>query len=278
MNFDKKKYSYIAIVTVLAVITLYVTYILIKDGHPTEKSQNEYLIKANDLHNDSLYEEAVESYMRAFGFNKQQSLVNYNVATNLLKKNHKLLSRAFNEEKYKLDSTVVTALNDAESKLVDAAKTQEDSEKYSLIYHNIGVGKHMQDSLEIAAEAYKEALRKNPYNEDARYNLAVILYQMKQDGQQGGGQGQQPQNQENNGNEEENQDQQQEQQEQQQEQQENTEEKQDEQEEQQQQKEQDEELEKIEQMLNALLQDEKEIMEKLEESEKKKEKKVKKNW
>ena len=87
MNFDKRKYIYLAIVTILAIATLYVIYSLIKDGAPTDRSQNEYIRDANELHNDSLYEEAVEPYMKALEFGKQQSLVNYNIATNSLKKN-----------------------------------------------------------------------------------------------------------------------------------------------------------------------------------------------
>ena len=91
MDLNKRKYTYIAIAAVLAAVTLYVAYSLIKDGHPTSKSQNEYLRKANELHKDSLYEQAVEPYMRALEFNKHQSLVNYNTAMNSLNKNYKHL-------------------------------------------------------------------------------------------------------------------------------------------------------------------------------------------
>ncbi|MBQ5895748.1 MAG: hypothetical protein IIW75_04160 [Bacteroidaceae bacterium] len=264
MNFDKRKYIYLAIVTILAIATLYVIYSLIKDGAPTDRSQNEYIRDANELHNDSLYEEAVEPYMKALEFGKQQSLVNYNIATNSLKKNLKELEKAFTQEGYVLDSTVVIALNDANKRLGLAAKGQLDTAKYSVIYHNIGVGKHMRDSLYVAAEAYKEALRKNPANENARYNLAVILYQIKQEQeqQQNQQQNQQDKNEDSNKDEKE--------QEKENPQQNNGEEQNQEKESQQtpqQQQEQDEELEKIEQILKALMQDEKEIREKLEEIE-----------
>ena len=81
MGFDKRKYIYMAVVAVVAAATLYVIYSLVRYGSPTEKSQNEYLIEANRLHNDSLYEAAVEPYMKAADFNTQESLVNYNMAT-----------------------------------------------------------------------------------------------------------------------------------------------------------------------------------------------------
>ena len=284
MNSYKNKYIYIAIAAIVALATLYVTYSLIKDGHPMVKSQNEHLIKANELHNDSLYEEAVESYMRALDFDKQQSLVNYNIATNSLNNNLKLLTKSFNEEGYILDSTVVSALGDANNKFVEAAKREGDGLKYSEIYYNLGVAKHMQDSLSIAAEAYKETLRKNPSDEDARYNLAVILYQMKQNqqnqqNQQQNQENKQQQQQQQQDKEERDKKEQQKEKENQQQDKENKENKEDKEQQQKEQKKQDEELEKIEQMLKALMQDEKKIREKLEEKEGiKVNRSIEKNW
>lgn len=260
MEFDKRKYIYITIVAVLAGLTLYVAYSLIKNGHPIDKSQKEYLRDANKLHNDSLYEEAVESYMKASEFDNKQSLVDYNIAVNSLKKNYNQLKAAFNEEGTKLDSAVDSALVVANNRLKEAAIMQDDVEKYSEAFHNIGVANHMRDSLNAAVEAYKEALRKNPANENARYNLAVILYQKKQEEQQ-----QQQQQQEKKEKEKEKQQQEKQQQQEEQQQQDS------------QQQEKDEELEKIEQMLNALKQDEKELREKIKNVEGGKRQMIK-NW
>ena len=287
MNFDKRKYTYIAIVAIIAALTLYVTYSLIKDGSPTVKSQNEYLVEANELHNDSLFEEAVVPYMKAGNFDTQPSTVNYNTATNSIMKNYTPLSKSFNEEGYKLDAAIDSALVDATARLEKAGEEQPDTAKYSSVYHNIGVTHHMRNNLEAAAEAYKEALRKNPSDEDARYNLAVILHQMKNNNQQQNQQQQQEQQQQQQ-QQEQQQNQQQEQQEenkeqQEQEQQENKEQEnqqQEQQQQQQQEREQQEEKDKIEQMLKALMQDEKEIREKMEEAEKAKVKAgaIEKNW
>ena len=272
MNFDKRKYIYIAIAAILAVATLYVTYSLVAYGSPTEKSQNEYLIDANKLHNNGLYEDAVEPYMKASEFDKQRSLVNYNTATNSLMKNREQLEKSFTEEGVQLDSTVLHALDDATEKLITAGRSQVDRAKYSSIYHNIGVTMHMCDSITMAEEAYKEALRKNPMDEDARYNLAVILYQKKNEQQQ---QQQQQQNQKQNKEQQKKEEKKQEEKDKQE--QEKQQEKQ--QQEQQQQQEQ-EEKEKIEQMLKALMQDEKDIREKMEKVEKVKVKGgyIEKNW
>ena len=284
MGFDKRKYIYMAVVAVVAAATLYVIYSLVRYGTPTEKSQNEYLIEANRLHNDSLYEAAVEPYMKAADFNTQESLVNYNMATNAIMKNFPQLSKVFNEEGYKLEAAVDSSLVQAIQTLATAGKSQTDTAKYSSIYHNMGVTVHMRGELENAAEAYKEALRKNPADEDARYNLAVILHQMKNNQNQ---QNQQQEQQEEKQEEEQEQQEQQQQEEnkeqeqkEQEQQQQNNDEQQQQQQQQQSASEEENDKEKMEQMLKALLQDEKEIREKMEELEKAKSKSrsIEKNW
>ena len=284
MGFDKRKYIYMAVVAVVAAATLYVIYSLVRYGTPTEKSQNEYLIEANRLHNDSLYEAAVEPYMKAADFNTQESLVNYNMATNAIMKNFPQLSKVFNEEGYKLEAAVDSSLVQAIQTLATAGKSQTDTAKYSSIYHNMGVTVHMRGELEKAAEAYKEALRKNPADEDARYNLAVILHQMKNNQNQ---QNQQQEQQEEKQEEEQEQQEQQQQEEnkeqeqkEQEQQQQNNDEQQQQQQQQQSASEEENDKEKMEQMLKALLQDEKEIREKMEELEKAKSKSrsIEKNW
>ncbi len=287
MSFDKRKYAYIAIVSVIAAAALYVTYSLIKDGSPTVKSQNEYLVEANRLHNDSLFELAVEPYMKACGFDTRQSLVNYNTATNSVMKNYDALHQSFNDDGYKLDAVIDSAMTDAVMRYKIAGEGETDTARYSSVYHNMGVTDHMRNNLDAAAEAYKEALRKNPADEDARYNLAVILHQKKNENQQ---QDQQEQEQQQDKQEQQKQEQleQEDKKDEQKpendkEQENKPEQEQQEQEQQQQQpqeREQQEDKEKIEQMLKALMQDEKEIREKMEEAEKAKVKSgsMKKNW
>ena len=273
MSPNRKKYISITVAAIILVVTSYVVYALIKDGTPLVKSQNEFLVEANKLHSDSLFEEAVEPYMRAGKFSGQESLVNYNTAVNSILKNYESLSKSFNEEGYTLDSTVIAALDYAKIRLEKAAGELSDTARYSSAYHNIGVVNHMCNNLEAAAEAYKEALRKNPADEEARYNLAVILYQ-QQKKNQNQNQGQQQQEQEQQQQEQEQQQQEQEQQQQEQEQQQQKEEQQ------QQEREAEEEKEKMEQMLKALMQDEKEIREKMEQAEKAKMNSdyIEKNW
>lgn len=290
MSPNRKKYISITVAAIILVVTSYVVYALIKDGTPLVKSQNEFLVEANKLHSDSLFEEAVEPYMRAGKFSGQEALVNYNTAVNSILKNYESLTKSFNEEGYKLDSTVIAALDYAKIRLEKAAGELSDTARYSSAYHNIGVVNHMCNNLEAAAEAYKEALRKNPADEEARYNLAVILHQQQKNNQNQNQQQQeqQEQEQEQEQNQQDKQEQQQdkEQQEQKEKEQQQQQEKEQQQQQQQQEKEQqqereaEEEKEKMEQMLKALMQDEKEIREKMEQAEKAKMNSdyIEKNW
>ena len=290
MSPNRKKYISITVAAVILVVTSYVVYALIKDGTPLVKSQNEFLVEANKLHSDSLFEEAVEPYMRAGKFSGQEALVNYNTAVNSILKNYESLTKSFNEEGYKLDSTVIAALDYAKIRLEKAAGELSDTARYSSAYHNIGVVNHMCNNLEAAAEAYKEALRKNPADEEARYNLAVILHQQQKNNQNQNQQQQeqQEQEQEQEQKQQDKQEQQQDKQEQQQDKQEQQqdkeqqeqEEEQQQQQQQQQEREAEEEKEKMEQMLKALMQDEKEIREKMEQAEKAKINSdyIEKNW
>jgi tetratricopeptide (TPR) repeat protein len=266
MNFDKKKYIFIAVAAILLMATIYAISSLVTQGTPTVKSQNEFLKEANRLHNDSLFEEAVEPYMKACVMNGQESLAKYNTAVNSIMVNYPALANMFNEEGYKPDSAQIIALNAAIKKLDEAGVGLSDTARYSSVYQNIGVVKHMSNELDAAAEAYKEALRKNPADEDARYNLAVILYQKQKNDQN-----QNQQNQQNQQDEQQEQEQQQQQQQQQQQEQNKDEKQQDE-------KEIEEEKEKIEQMLKALMQDEKDIREKMEKAQKANQKTLEKNW
>ena len=91
-----------------------------------------------------------------------------------------------------------------------AARMQRDKLRGAQIYHNMGVIFQSQKQYGEAIECYKNALRRNPKDDETRYNLALCRYLQQQNPQDQQQQDQQQQQQEK---------QQQEQQEQQQEQQ-----------------------------------------------------------
>jgi hypothetical protein len=209
-------------------------------------------------------------------------MTSYNSGTNLLLKNYKDIKDNVADPK-----VVAGVYSDANTQFLTAAEFENEKKNLASIYHNSALVYHLTDSLEMAAEAYKESLRNNPDDHETRYNLAVVLHQLKQnqqnqqqnqDQQQ---QQQQEQQQQQNQQEQQNQDQQQQQQ-QNQEQQQNEQQQQQQQQQQQAQAQQSEEemsKENAERLLEAAMQDEKAVLEKVKRERNKSNKgKLEKNW
>ena len=242
------------------------------------KSFREHLKSANAYHADSLYNKAIEPYQRALDMEPMSGVANYNSATNLLLKNYKDIKDNIAEPE-----VVANIYKDANDRFLVAANADNEKNQMAAVYHNSALVYHLTDSLEMAAEAYKESLRNNPKDDETRYNLAVVLYLLKQNQQNQ----QQDQQQNQQDNKEEQQQQQQNQQQQQQNQdkqdnnQQNQEQKDQEQQQQQQQQaaEQDMTKENAERLLEAAMQDEKGVLEKVkQDANKSKKRRLEKNW
>ena len=146
--------------------------------------------------------------------------------------------------------------------LAKAAQAEENPFRKAQAMHNIGVLYQGAKEWGKAIEAYKEALRNNPNDDESRYNLAVCKKQQKDEPQD-----QQGQDQDQNGQQQkEDQQQQQQQQEQQQQQQ-------------QQQQEPPMSKDNAEQLLKAALQQEKKTQERLKEVQSQPQRRqIEKNW
>ena len=281
-KFDSKYIIYIVLVVIAAIAVIYSSVALIMDGSPMLKSMREHVKSANELHRDSLYDNAIEPYRRAMDMAPQNPMTSYNSGTNLLLKNYKDLKENIAEPE-----VVAGVYQDANNQFLTAAEFESDKKNLASIYHNSALVYHLTDSLEMAAEAYKESLRNNPDDHETRYNLAVVLHQLKQNQQnQQQNQDQQQQQQQEQQQQQNQQEQQQNQQEQQQQQ--NQEQQQNEQQQQQQQQQQqaqaqqsEEEMSKenAERLLEAAMQDEKAVLEKVKRERNKSNKgKLEKNW
>ncbi|MBR5456651.1 MAG: aerotolerance regulator BatC [Bacteroidaceae bacterium] len=271
----KNKYIFIALGALGALLLLYSTYALITDGSPTVKSIREHLNQANGYHKDSLFDKAIEPYQRALESDRSSGVANYNSGTNLLLKNYKDLKAGTGDPE-----TVKGVYSDALAQLQSAASNATDKKLIASSKHNEALVHHLTDSLEKAAGAYKESLRKNPADHETRYNLAVVLYQLKNQQDQNQQQ-QQEQNQQQQQQQQQEQNQQQEQQ--QQEQQQQNQDQQDKEQQQQQaqasQSEDDMSKENAERLLEAAMQDEKAVLEKVKrEKNRSGKQKLQKNW
>ena len=148
----------------------------------------------------------------------------------------------------------------------------DDKQRVASAYHNIGNALLQSGEYAKSIEAYKQALRRNPTDDETRYNL-VYAQQMLQQQQQNQ---QDQQQQEQQDQQQQNQDQQQNQQEQQDNQQDNDQK----QNQNQQQNQQQMSQEQAEQILKALEQDERDTQEKVKEAQMRNAKryKVEKDW
>lgn len=188
------------------------------------------LIEGNKLYEEQKYDEANNKYRDALVNNPENPIINFNIGDAQYKK------KQYEE-----------ALKAYEKSLsVDDVLTQ------SKAYYNMGNALYRAGNLPESILAYTQALKLNPNDEDAKYNLEFVRAKLKDQAQK------QPQS---------NQQQQQQQQDQQQQQGENQEKKDQQQDQQQQPEEQQAEekeqqemtKEEAERILNALKEDEKDL-------------------
>jgi len=118
----------------------------------------------NKLYDEKKYKEAAQVYKNAVAKNPNYIPGIFNLGNAL-----------YQEKNYDASRSAYDAL---------AKKTTDATIKSSSDY-NIGNTYMSQQKWKEAVEAYKQALRKNPQDEDAKYNLSYALTKMKQN--QGGG-------------------------------------------------------------------------------------------
>jgi Ca-activated chloride channel family protein len=205
------------------------------------QSDRKMIRQGNKLYRKGNVAEAEVSYRKAVERNERNAQANYNLGNALMGQ--------------RKDSLAITQLE-------KAAKLETNPLRRAQAYHNMGVICQQHRMFGEAIEAYKEALRNNPTDNETRYNLALCKRQQQDQ--------QQDQNQQNKDNKDNKDKQDQQKQEQQQ--------KQDEQKQEQQQKQQMSK-ENAEQLLNAAMQEEKQTQERMKKAQQQPQKRrLEKNW
>ena len=128
-----------------------------------QKTDRDYLRSGNKLYKDSLFVKAEVDYRKALEVNPKSADALYNLGNSLLM-----------QEKGK----------EAMEQLDAASRLEKDKEKLAHIYHNMGVILQASKQLPQCIEAYKQALRNNPKDDETRYNLALAQKQLKDQQQQ----------------------------------------------------------------------------------------------
>lgn len=203
--------------------------------------------KGNALYRADKRQEAQVDYLKAYRADSTDARVQYNLATSMFPQDYKLV------QKERCDTMAMM--------FERAAQAETNPLRKAKAYHNEGVAYQGVKDFGKAIEAYKNALRCNPNDDESRYNLVLCQRQLKN---QGGG---------NNNQQQDKQDQQDKQQQQQQQK------KQKKQDQQQQQQEPPMSKENAEQLLNAAMQREKETQKRMKEAQQQPQRRrIEKNW
>ena len=198
-----------------------------------QKAERNYLRRGNRFYKDSTYVDAEINYRKALDANPNSTMAMYNLGNALIYQNKP---------------------QEALEQYAAVANIEKDKENLATDLHNVGVIWHTQKDYQKAIAAYKEALRKNPHDDETRYNLALAMKMLK-DGQQ--------QNQNQELNQQEQQDQQQNEQQQQNQEQNN---------------ENQMSKENAEQLLRSVMQDEKNVQDKVKKQVNIKGNRLEKDW
>ncbi len=167
-------------------------------GQAFSQPEQKFIRKGNNEYHENKYDEAEVLYRKALEKNVNSRKAEYNLSNALYK-----------QEKYEASAAKYHGL----------AQEEKDHNELSRYYYNLGNSLLKDNKLEEGIEAYKNALRNNPADDDARHNLQLALRMKQQQQQQQDGKDQKDQkdkqdNQEdkNNRDNQQNQEQQQEQQ------------------------------------------------------------------
>lgn len=130
------------------------------------KETHELLREAEDDLGENDFASAEASYRKAVSKHPDSEVAKYNMA-----------NMYYGKEK---------AL-DATERYKEAAEVSETKEAKHKIFHNLGNSFMDQKKYSEAVEAYKNALRNNPKDEETRYNLALAKKMLEEEKKNGGG-------------------------------------------------------------------------------------------
>ena len=128
-----------------------------------QKTERDYLRSRNKLYKDSTFVKAEVDYRKALELEPKSTDAMYNLGNSLL-----------------MQQKAKEAMEQYEA----ASRIEKDKNKLAQIYHNMGVILQSSKQLPQCIEAYKQALRNNPKDDETRYNLALAQKQLKDQQQQ----------------------------------------------------------------------------------------------
>ena len=123
-----------------------------KDSISLQREARKLVREGNKLYNQKKYADATISYKKALEKNSSYTKATYNLGNSL-----------FQEKNFK----------EAIPQYKILTENSEDSFEKAESYHNIGNAMMEEKNYQGAVDAYKNSLRKNPNDDETRYNLAI---------------------------------------------------------------------------------------------------------
>ncbi|MEZ5025430.1 MAG: tetratricopeptide repeat protein [Chitinophagales bacterium] len=143
-----------------------ILFLFTKAKSATAQTANQLLREGNKLYKQEKYNNATESYAKALQKAPKDVRVYFNQGD------------AF----YRLNEL------DKSKEMFDAvAKSSKDMDIQARAFYNVGNIQYKQQKYSESAKSYKESLKRNPKDMDAKYNLMMALAKIKQNKNGGGG-------------------------------------------------------------------------------------------
>jgi len=136
---------------------LFLIVILI-NSNSFAQNANSKIRRGNDAYNNKKYKDAEIDYKTAIEKDAKSFAGNYNLGNTYYKQGNS---------------------EEATKQYMQAAGTTKDPIEQSKAYYNLGNSYLNSEKYQESVDAYKMALRQNPKDEDARYNLAYALAKLK---------------------------------------------------------------------------------------------------
>jgi Tfp pilus assembly protein PilF len=155
------KHLFLVILTLVSTISLAQTEALKKKQLLAEQKSNDFVYQANELTGDNEFVSAEMAYRKAISESPSTVAGNYNLGNSY-----------YNKGIYE----------EALQRHQQAAKNSTSRSEKHKAFHNIGNILMKNKKCKEAVEAYKNALRNNPKDDESRYNLALAKECAKQEG------------------------------------------------------------------------------------------------
>ena len=181
------------------ILILIITFIGTATVSADNRQSRKHIRKGNTLFRSDKRKEALVDYVKAVRADTTNARALYNLSTSMF-------PAAWRNVQENQRDTMINYFK-------AAAQQETNSYRKAQAYHNMGVVLQGAHDFKNAIEAYKEALRNNPNDDETRYNLVLCQRQLKNDGN--GGQNQQQQQDQQDQQQQQEQEQQQQQQQQQ---------------------------------------------------------------